>query len=48
MLVNSVGHVIYDVHFDSSDHSLVHLKTFALAVEMFEYEGHVYSCFAKE
>lgn len=46
MLLNSVSHVIYDVHLEGFLDKVPTVKGFA--VEFFELKGHVYSVFAKD
>lgn len=46
-MFNSVGHVIYDVHFEGELNQGVP-KESSLTVELFEHGGHVFSCFVKD
>ena len=46
-MVNSAAHVIYDVQFEG-ELTLGPVRDTHLAVEMFEFQGHIYSVFAKD
>ncbi len=46
-MFNSVGHVIYDVHFEGELTQGVPNNS-SLSVELFEFAGHVYSVFVKD
>jgi hypothetical protein len=41
LLMNSMGHVIYDLQFENKG------AYSDIAAELFEYKGHVYSCFVQ-